>query len=424
MSIYEGGLTTIFLMWTSGAVLAGYMLYLGANAFQLAMVASIPLLAQVAAPIGSWIMGMWPRPKLLTIVSAFIGRVVWFFPALMLLLPIPEGYYPLLVIAVMAVSFLFQSIAGPIWATWMGEVVPEDTRGSYFGFRGGVCSIVGFLAMLAAGLFLDHVEPPWNYSLVLAGAVFAAFGGIAFYGKQHVPPMHTVRMGLREVFARPLGDQNFRRFMIFLTYWQASVFLAAAFVYPFFLDHLQLSFSQIAIYQSIAAITTLVLARRWGKVADRVGNKAVLAITTFIAGSALPLCWMLARPGDPTMIFISGFIDGLAWSAIGPAIFNLSLVTAPGKYRGAYLGVLACISGIAGFLGGMLSAPLLNLFALTEFRIPGFHWSAYHTLFLVSAIFRTQAWRFIQPVKETRSWKTRDVLRAARSFRFLGFFWR
>jgi hypothetical protein len=302
--------------------------------------------------------------------------------------------------------------------------VPQDIRGNYFGFRGGLLSIVGLAASLGAGLMLDHIGEPVNYLLTLCLALCFALGGIYLYSEHHVPRMEPHVLGFREILLKPLADRNFRRLLAFVTYWQASIFLAAVFVYPYFLQHLRLSFSQVAIYQSIAALCTLFLARRWGQVADRVGNKAVLSITTFIAGSLLPLTWMLARPGEPGFIYLSAIVDAVAWSAIGPAIFNLSLATAPSQVRGAYLGVISLFSGVAGFLGGLLSAPLLEFFRGMEFTVYGFEWTAYHTLFFVSACFRMQAWRFLKPLHETRAWRTRDVLRSVKYFRFVGFFWR
>lgn len=423
-SIYEGALTTIFLTWTSGAVITGYMLYLGASALQLATIGAVPMLAQASAPFAAYLLSVLPRPKLLTVLFSLLGRTIWLLPALMVFLPMPEGFGPLFLIAVMAFSFLFQAACGTIWSVWMGAVVPEEQRGRYFGFRTGLLSVVGLCASLSAGIFLDSIPAPYNYTSVLFVGVLMALGGIYLYGKHHVPEIETTKLEFRRIFMVPLQDQNFRKFLKFLVYWQLSIMLAASFVYPYMLDHLQLSFAQIAVYQAIAAVTVLIVGPRWGKVADKVGNKAVLAMTTFIAGSALPLCWILATPGDPTMIWISGIVDGLAWSAIHPAIFNLSLATAPKATRGAYLGILSLFSGVAGFAGGMISAPMLEMFKTTAFAVAGFDWTAYHTLFLVSALFRMQAWRFIRPVNETRAWRTRDVLRAARQYRFAGYFWR
>ena len=160
--------------------------------------------------------------------------------------------------------------------------------------------------------------------------------------------------------------------------------------------------------------------------ADRFGNKVVLAIGTVLAGAALPLCWILAGlTGRLEFVWASAVFDALAWGAIGPAIFNLALASAPRSERAAFIAVYSLATGLAGFAGGLLSGPLLTLFLSLNFQPFGVSWTGYHTLFVLSGCLRVQAWRFLRPVQETNAWRTRDVLRELRSpWRKIGFPWR
>src|SRR5690606_6932049 len=54
LSIIEGGLVQVLLNWTSGSVLVGYLFSLGATSTHIALVGSVPFLAQVASPFGAW----------------------------------------------------------------------------------------------------------------------------------------------------------------------------------------------------------------------------------------------------------------------------------------------------------------------------------------------------------------------------------
>lgn len=424
LSIVEGTLTQTFLVWTSGAVLTGYMLHLGAGPMELATVASIPMLAQVSAPLAAWLLSLYPQRKLLTTILATIGRGVWVFPALIPLLRIPQEQAVFYLIMLVGFSHFFQGGAGVIWSSWIGGVIPETHRGRYFGLRGGILSVVGLVANLVAGVFLDRVGAPVNYQVVLAVGTVLALIGIGIYSMHYDPRESTTRLGLRATVVIPLRDANFRRFLFFIMYWNPSIMLAAVFVYPYLLQHLQMTYTQIAIWASIAAVTTLIAGPLWGKLVDSVGNKSVLIMTSFLAGGLLPLCWILATPGDPTFIYVSGLVDGLAWSAINTCIFNLGLATAQPDKRAAYLAAIGLFGGTAGFIGGMLAGPLLALFNQFSFTLMAYEWTGYHTLFVVSAALRLQAWRFVRPVYETRAWRTRDVLRAFRPWRFAGFHWR
>jgi MFS family permease len=140
----------------------------------------------------------------------------------------------------------------------------------------------------------------------------------------------------------------------------------------------------------------------------------VLAIGTALAGSVMPLSWMLAGPDQLWPVWFSAFFDAAAWGAIGPAIFNLALASAPKEKRTAFIAMYSCATGAAGFLGGLLSGPLLLLFSRFEPTLFGFTWTGFHSLFLLSGVLRVQAWRFLRPVHEARAWRTRDVLRTVR----------
>ena len=426
LSVAEGSITQIFLNWTSGSVLIGYMLFLGASPTQIGLISSVPLLAQVMSPLAAWLAALAGRRKGLTIGASLLGRGLWLLAAFLPLLGVPAALQPTFMVALIMVSSLFQASAGTLWAAWMGDVVPEGRRGRYFGLRTGIVGIVGMGANLGAGWFLDHVAAPVNFQMVIFVSVLCALLGVLLYGFHFEPPAAVQKVSLRDVVARPLREPNFRRFLLFSVYWQGAVLLAAPFVFPYFIGELKMNFTHIAIWSAIASTCALVTTAQWGRVADRFGNKVVLAIGTVLAGAALPLCWVLAGlSGRLEFVWASAVFDALAWGAIGPAIFNLALSSAPRNERAAFIAVYSLATGLAGFAGGLLSGPLLTLFLSLDLQRFGVTWTGYHTLFALSGFLRVQAWRFLRPVQESNAWRTRDVLREVRSpWRKIGFPWR
>ncbi|HAZ30773.1 TPA: MFS transporter [Candidatus Acetothermia bacterium] len=426
LSVVEGSFTQVFLNWTAGSVLIGYMLHVGATPFQFGLVSSVPLLAQAASPFAAWLAGLAGRRKTLTALFAAFGRGLWALAALLpeMGLP-PEARAPFLVLLV-AVSSLFQASAGTLWASWMGDVVPDRKRGRYFGLRSGILGVVGMLANLGAGWFLDRVGIPLNFQVVIGVAVLLAAVGIYLLFLHYEPLAASPRPSLRETLVTPWQRPNFRRFLLFSSYWHLSVFVASPFVFPYFLDQLRMTFTQVAIWSAIASTAGLVTTAQWGRVADRVGNKAVLAIGTFLTGSSLPLCWILAGvTGNLAFIWISAVFDALAWGAIGPAFFNLALASSPRENRVSYIATWSLAAGLAGFVGGVLSGPLLTLFLPLGFTWGGVHWTGYHSLFVLSGVLRMLAWLPLRRVRETNAWRTRDVFGAMWSaWRAIGFPWR
>lgn len=426
LSVVEGGLAQIFLNWTTGSVLTGYMLHLGASPTQLALVASVPLLAQAASPLAAWLVTNVGHRKLFTMLGAGLGRGLWALAVVLPELGVPPQLQPMFLVLCVLLSSVFLSSNATLWSAWMADIVPTDRRGSYFGTRAGIIGVVGMTGNLAAGALLDRLAAPFGFQLVLALAVLSGLLGMMLYLFHHDPPTSHAPHKLSKLLQIPLKDANFRRFLLFATFWQFVVFLSAPFVFPYFLDELGMTFTQTAIWSAIALSCALATTMFWGRIADQVGNKAVLAVGTFLAGALLPTCWILADfTGTLSFIWASAVFDAMAWGAIGPAIFNLALASAPPATRMMYMGMYALASGVAGFLGGVLSGPLLELFRMLEFSVLDVVVSNYHLLFLLSALGRMTAWRFLRPVQETNAWRTRDVLRYLRSgWRGIGMPWR
>ncbi|CAN5656580.1 MFS transporter [soil metagenome] len=426
LSLLEGSLTQSFLNWTSGSVLIGYMLHVGASTAEIALVGSVPLLAQVASPGAAWLAAVLGRRKPLIVALALVSRVTWLLAAALPALPISPDFRSTFLVALVLLSSVFLAGNGTLWAAWMGDVVPSKQRGRYFGLRTGLTGLVGMVASLGAGAWLDRVAAPISFQVVLLVAVATALVGIWIYTLQYDPPTVRQKVRWRDVFVVPLRDPGFRKFLLFAMYWTFVVFLAAPFVFPYFLDQLGLTFTQVAIWTTIAATSALVTSLLWGRLADRVGNKAVLAIGTFIAGIALPGNWIMAGvTGNVAFIWASAVFDALAWGAIGPAIFNLALVAAPQANRVVFIAMYSFATGIAGFVGGVLAAPILLGFdALTS---PGgaVDITAYYLLFALSGVMRASAWILLRRVPETNAWRTRELLRSMRTgWKGAGFPWR
>ncbi len=424
LSVVEGSFTQVFLNWTSGAVLIGYMLHAGARHSEIALVGAVPLLAQIASPGAAYLAATLGRRKLLTVLMALVSRGSWLLAAALPSLPLPQALQPAILVALVLVASFFLAGNGTLWTAWMGDVVPERERGRYFGLRTGVTGVVGMLANLGAGWWLDRVAAPLSFQVVLVAAVGTGLAGVYLYTRQYDPPTTREALRLRDVLGVPLRDPGFRRYLAFAVYWLFVVFLAAPFVFPYFLDELRLSFTQVAIWSTIAASTSIFTTIAWGRVADRVGNKPVLAIGTFVAGVALPGAWILAgATGWIGFIWLSAVFDAVAWGAIGPAFFNLALVSAPRQNRVVFIAVSSLATGLAGFLGGVLSGPLLLGFQGLTSASPG--WVAYAWLFTLSGVLRACTWVLLRRVPEANSWRTRELLRSMRTgWKAVGFPWR
>lgn len=398
VSIYEGAVTLIFMTWTSGSVLTGYLLALGASPRELATAASMPHLTQLFSPFIAWLaMGVANRIRFMQITT-LLGRGLWVLAVFLpWQLPIPLRPAAALV-ALIGLSHLIQAGAGPAWVSLMGDTVPSSIRGRYFGMRNGILAVVGMIASLSAGVYLDIVPAPGSFQFLISLAALFAVAGIALYGWQIDPGRPPRRPPFLNAVIEPLKDRGFVRFMFFSMYWSAAVMIGAPFVIPYFFAHLKMTFTQVAIWSAISAFSHLLIAPVWGRIADQVGHKTVLKVTSLLVGLGLPTCWMASAPGFLWFIWLSGVLDAFAWGGFNTAAFNMSLATAPARARMMYLAVLGAATGLTGCAAGLMSGVLLDLFQPYRFHIGRFEWTPYHNLFLVTMAMRSSAWCFLKGV--------------------------
>src|SRR5690554_6684892 len=94
LSLIEGGLVQVFLNWTSGSVIIGYLLSLGASPTHIALVGSVPFLAQVASPLGAWAAETLGQRRALSFAIAVASRLLWLLAAFLPQLSIPGSAAP------------------------------------------------------------------------------------------------------------------------------------------------------------------------------------------------------------------------------------------------------------------------------------------------------------------------------------------
>ncbi len=421
ISVLEGGLTQIFFLWTTGSVLVGYMLHYGATPSQIALVASVPLLSQLFSPLAAWYASGLTQRRIIAALIVLIGRSLWLLAAFAPQLGVNPTVMPWFLLLVVGGSSLFQASVATIWSDWMGDIVSEKRRGRYFGRRMGIIGVIGMLANLGVGKFLDWAQAPLSFQLVLGFAVLVGICSAALLFFHFDPPKVKEQLALRKVFSLPFREPNFRKFLVFAGYFHIGIFLSAALIMVYFLQELQLSYSQLAIWAAIAATTGLITTDLWGRVADRIGNRTVMVIALIFMGIGFPTLWILADIRDNlNYLWLSAVVDAIAWGAGGPALFNLALVSAPKDKRLSYIAMFSFTTGLMGFIGGALAGPIYSF--LNQFSFE--NWNGYHSIFVCAGFIRLSSILLLLRVKESKTDNRRPLLRHMRLGRRIGLPWR
>jgi HEAT repeat protein/predicted MFS family arabinose efflux permease len=428
ISTTEAGFSTVHGALTSGAFLTGYALWLGANDVAIGFLTAIPTFAGLIQILSSPFGERLRERKAITAWSSGAARTLWLLIALLPLLLPGHALVPFLLL--FSLSFALLNIPVPAWMSWMSDLVPPDHRGRYFARRNMIAGIVGMLIGLPAAWFLDFATKRHPWSALGFGTLFgvAVLGGLASFvclWLQPEPPMQprpkpATTGGLRSVLAyyrTPFADPNFRRLMLFNTIFGTGQFFAAPFFNVYALRNLHFDYVWLQVFATITSIASLASMPMWGWLADKFGNKPLLAIG--VCGVfTLPFTWILASADHPTTAILLmielALAGGFFWAGVGLTQFNLLISLSPPQKTPIYVATMAAVTGLMGGLSPLVGSMVMR--GLSGWSGHLFHLTLlnYHVTFFISAMLRIIALPILRPLVDKQAVATRDVLQQLR----------
>ena len=354
LSIWEGVLAILFLNWSTGVIVTGYALVLGASPQALALLGALPFLAQLLTPLALFLRG---SRKALAVRLNFLARMLFLPAALAAFLP--EGLRVPTLLLFAGLSQLLAAPVGVLWLSWMADLVAEERRGRYFGFRNALLGLVGTLGNLMGGMVADRLPPPLGYQAVLLLGVGAGLLSVLLLRLQS-EPSESPALPARKAFGMAWQDLAYRRYLGLVFLWYGAVMVGGPYVIPYFVQVGGLSMTEVGLWTVISAASGLLFGPMWGRMADREGHKAVLFRTGMVA-ALMPLLWLSGSRAFPWPIWLSAIADALAWSGLGTALANAALAHAPKEARNGYLVLFWLALGLGGLLGSLLAGSAASL---------------------------------------------------------------
>ncbi len=393
----------------TGTYLIPFALALGANAAQIGLLTALPQLAStLLQPFAGSITEHAGSRKKICKAVLFLARIAW---VPIILLAFIKGFdaFSLLLIFV-SISAAASSFARPAWASWMGDLVPEKTRGRYFGKRNMYAGAAAFIASLSAGWLLGFLDSLAGFAIIFLAAAVLYFIGLHYLLKMPEPAFqinshkgHKIRLNVSE-FLSSMKKSNFRHFMLYAMVFDFSVYLASPFFSVYMISELNIGYWWFAIISAASIVSSIVSQKYWGKLSDRYGDKNVMIICAMLA-SLVPLIFVFSR--SVPLLVLANVFSGFAWAGLDLVIFNFLLDSSPPLKRPLFISNYQFFDGLAIASGSIVGGILISLMGT------GFLWmSGIAAVFLLSSVLRAVFSATLIPrIKEERI-KSRKVLPA------------
>jgi MFS family permease len=381
----EGMASMGFNSITTSGILAAFALVLGANNFQIGILAAIPFITQPLQIPAILLVERLRRRKAIAVFSWLLAQLLWFPIALIpIFAGVPSGRAISLLLGLMTVRGLLTAITNCGWNSWIRDLVPQQVLGRFFSRRLALATSVGVVFGLGAAFFLDywrgHVPSEnavFGYTYVLLfGALFLGLASPLFMSLMPEPLMQLVpgpRPSLRQTLTTPLRDRNFRRLIQFLLFWGFASNLAIPFFAVYMLQRLGLSLSLVIALSVLSQLTNIMFLHVWGALADRFGNKVILSLCAslyllIILGwtfTTMPERYFLTMP----LLAILHIFAGIAAAGVTLTVGTIGLKLAPQGQATPYLAGASLATSMGAGLGPLLGGLLADHFSLRQLNL-------------------------------------------------------
>ncbi|HIH34699.1 MAG TPA: MFS transporter [Nanoarchaeota archaeon] len=388
----------------SDSFLPAYAIALGATNRQVGLLTST---ASLFAPMSQLLslkrlhQGVSRRKIVLT--SVFFHATL-LLPILAIPFIFPEEFRVAVLILLFSLYAISANFGGPAWASWMGDLVPSQVRGKYFGRRNRVAGVFTLLATLTAGIVLNQFTGDKifiGFAMLFFAACIFRLISLYYLSLKYEPSL--VLSGEQERFSlinfvKKMKNDNFSRFVLYASLVTFSTSIAGPFFAVYMLRELHFSYMTFTLVTVSASIASLLAMVYWGKNIDRFGSVKILRMCGLLVG-IVPILWIFAR-GDIFMIVLIQLLAGFSWAGYNLAVFNFVNDSATQQQRATFFAYFNILGGIGVFLGANLGG------WLSSYKIPlypGIFVSAFFTVFLLSGILRLLDYIiFLPKIKEVR----------------------
>jgi len=403
-SINEGKYTAIS-QGVGHSYISPFVIALGASNAEIGLLSSLPWIISPLAQLKGAKLIEKEKRKSVIIKYVSIKSIMWFtlfLTAIFSYFYIPSEL-PLITITLYLLLVFVGALAIPGWFSWMGDIIPAESRGRYFSKRNRVVGMTSLTSMLISSFLLDYFKTKGlvfvGFAILFFTATMARAYSVHLFKKQYEPKIKFTKGYYFSFFSflKRIHKDNFGRFTLFIASMKLAVFIASPFFAVYMLRDLGLSYIWFTLITISTIIFTLLSYNLWGRFSDKYGNKELLKIGSVLIPLA-PILWTFSA-NPYYLIFVPQLIAGIGWAAFTLGANNFIYDISTPERRAITLAYHNLVLGMGVLIGGFIGSILAQY--LPEMAINKFLF-----IFLISGIARITAMGIMLPkINEPRKVK-------------------
>lgn len=415
--IVAGCLGTIYLQLTTSPATVQFARSLGANGLHIGILGALPTTMLFMQFVSAVLVNRIKFRRRLWLTVGITHRLVMLPAALgpTLWPDMPAGFWIWTLVGLTAVNYAMADFCHPLWMSWMGDYLPKQGLGRFWGRRHlwmhwSAAAALGLAAVYVSGNS-DNIKPAFAV-LGMIAAVCGVVDLLLFLKVEEPPVQPSPSPRLLDILAAPFQQREFRRFIGFSCFWHFAAMTGAPFIGLFLLEYVGMDLFHVMLLWAISWIGGAMTASRMGWMADKFGHRPLLVLSiTFKFTLMLALLFVPANPTLAFWLLIPVFmLDALLNAGITIAQHGFLLSYSPSENRAMYIAAGTAIAGMVGGATSIGSGFALRSLAGWDFSFLAVGVSHFHVLFTVSVVLRLLAAILVLRVEEPEATHTGKVV--------------
>ncbi len=410
VSTFAGFLGMSWLAISMGVPLTMLMECLTGSGVLIGLVVTIQQLMMVVQIPSALFFEQLPSRRKLWGVLAIIHRLLWFIPAFIPLIffETPSVAATFILIGI-AVSALLAQVCGPMWQSWMADLVPTRISGRFWGIRQSIVTISFLIATALSGWVLDIFPDPRKaggsyIGFMIVFSIAAVLGTIDIAVHMLVPEpkpglyqKHQSLSGLIDRIISPLRIDDFRWMTFSISMWYLACGIAGSFGIVYLKREFNFTYTELSMLAVSASLGPVIFGILNGYIIDRIGARAFTSMIMFFA-PMLGFSWFFlshskinilgfSLPEALLLLLVVNFFGGALAGGVGIAQLHMINLLSPKSGRGMAIAVHWTIIGLMAAAGPLIGGMVMDYMSKNPSSLSiftGIPFSYMHMLILVN----------------------------------------
>lgn len=349
----EGMFSNILNLGVQSFSLTALAIYFQCSTFWLSVMSSLPIGAQMLQVFFNLFCKASKTRRNALMISSIVGRVLFLLVPIAVLLKVNK---PFVLVFTVVVYSVFNSFNLGVWTAIIRDTVPEKQRNRFFAMRYVFIGIVTVIFSYVCGKMLNIENKDVGIFLLSSFIAISGVISIFLFSIQTIPKETTLNK-VSNLLA-PFKDAKFKKFLAFLAIWNFSIEFTRPY-YPYYaITNLSVSYEYLGFVASVGAIFSVICYPIMGKLAEKYGNKKLIANGIVVTTYMIMLYCFLGTQNYRSILLLDAIGSAISWSAIYLCLFNLFLEVASDpieSYIASYYTVVGSFGMIGGILGGIVA---------------------------------------------------------------------